>query len=133
MALRWVPLYDDSNQPLLDDNGDPLLVEEDVTTLDGAHGGGSKKYDNRLWELYQEEVAVRFKPKPPPEPEPEPEVIEVADPKPAPTGGFFNAPMDFDLGPEFLVQKAIAEADARHAQYVINRRTISELLRKARR
>ena len=128
MALRWVPLYDDSNQPLLDDNGDPLLVEEDVTTLDGAHGGGSKKYDNRLWELYQEEVAVRFKPKPKP-PEPEPVVAQMSEPEPAPQGGFFDGPMD----PAEMIARARAQAEARHAQYVINRRTISELLRKASR
>ena len=134
MALMYVPLYDGEGQPLLDDNGDPITALEDNTTLVGANGtGGGKRFDNRLWEIYQEEIAARLKPKPPPEPEPEPEVIDEVSTEPAPQGGFFDARFDAQIDTEFFALKARAYADARHTQYVINRQKVSEILRKARR
>lgn len=107
----------------------PVILDGSVTATSGAvpttlakggHGGG-------LWEIYQEEMARKFRPKPKkpdPEPEPQPEPFEPATPS-----GFFDVPVN----PEEMMLRVRASAEAKARQHMLNNKTISDLLRKARR
>ena len=131
MAQTYVRLRDDAGVALQDDAGVFLLAYgESAQDLVGGSGGqkGKGQFDNRLWEIYQLEVEQRFRPKPKPkEPEPQPEPKQEF--QPAPPSGFFDAPMN----PEEMFQRVRAAAEAKERQRALNSKTISDLLRKARR